>query len=56
MRKLLFAEYTDLNQAKFKDAKDIRTFTREIFECRRNSRLLSYNKAFYFSSFNYTQE
>ena len=28
MRKLLFAEYTDLNQAKFKDAKDIRTFTK----------------------------
>ena len=28
MRKLLFAEYTDLNQKKFKDAKDIKTFTK----------------------------
>ena len=26
MRKLLFAEYTDLNQKKFKDAKDIKNF------------------------------
>ena len=28
MRKLSFADYTDLNQEKFTDVKDIKTFTK----------------------------